>query len=74
MAQEKSIEVKVGKLIGKTTFACDNCGKEMRLDREPLKSHLAMLVENAGRIDAKRRRSGYVVRRSLSLGNQRGGA
>jgi uncharacterized Zn finger protein len=67
-------EVKVGQLIGKTAFACSTCGKDMRLDQEPLKSHLAMLVENATRIDAKRRRSGYVVRRSLSLGNHRGGA
>ena len=57
-------EVKVGQLIGKSAFACLSCGKDMRLDQEPLKSHLAMLVDNADRIDAKRKRSGYVVRRA----------
>lgn len=56
-------EIKVGELIGKTDFACNSCGEAMRLDQEPLKSHLAMLVDNAGRIDAKRKRNGYVVRR-----------
>ena len=39
-------EVKVGQLIGKTAFACATCGKELPLDQEPLRSHLAMLVEN----------------------------
>jgi hypothetical protein len=58
------IEVKVGQLIGKTAFACATCGQDMRLDQEPLKSHLAMLVDNASRIDAKRKRSGYVVKRA----------
>jgi hypothetical protein len=57
-------EIKVGQLIGKTHFACGNCGQNMRLDEEPLKSHLAMLVDNASRIDAKRKRSGYVVKRA----------
>jgi hypothetical protein len=59
-------EIKVGHLIGKAAFACGNCGQDMRLDEEPLKSHLAMLVDNATRIDARRKRSGYVVRRPLS--------
>jgi hypothetical protein len=59
-------EVKVGQLIGKTAFACGNCGQDMRRDQEPLKSHLAMLVDNAGRIDARRKRSGYVVKRPLN--------
>lgn len=59
-------EIKVGQLIGKTAFACGNCGQDMRLDQEPLKSHLAMLVDNASRTDAKRKRSGYVVKRPLS--------
>ena len=58
-------EIKVGQLIGKSAFACDNCGRDIRLDEEPLKSHLAMLVDNASRIDAKRKRSGYVVKRPL---------
>lgn len=58
-------EIKVGRLIGKTAFACDTCGRYMRLDEEPLKSHLAMLVDNATRIDAKRKRSGYVVKRAV---------
>jgi hypothetical protein len=57
-------EVKVGHLIGRTAFACGVCGADMRLDEEPLKSHIAMLVDNATRIDAKRKRSGYVVRRA----------
>ena len=35
-------EVKVGQLIGKSAFACGSCGKDMRLDQEPLKSHLAI--------------------------------
>lgn len=56
-------EIKVGHLIGKTAFACSTCGTDMRLDEEPLKSHLAMLVDNATRIDARRKRSGYVVKR-----------
>ncbi|MGE0238659.1 MAG: hypothetical protein AB7F09_19745 [Parvibaculaceae bacterium] len=56
-------EIKVGQLIGKTAFACGSCGQDIRLDEEPLKSHLAMLVDNATRIDARRKRSGYVVRR-----------
>lgn len=61
-------EIKVGQLIGKAAFACGNCGEDMRLDEEPLKSHLAMLVENATSVDTKRRRSGYVVNRPLSTG------
>jgi hypothetical protein len=72
-------ELKVGQLIGKTAFACGSCGQDIRLDEEPLKSHLAMLVDNASRIDAKRKRSGYVVRRAdrpetVTPGNHRGGA
>jgi hypothetical protein len=59
-------EIKVGQLIGKTVFSCHTCGQDMRLDKEPLKSHLAMLVENANSIDAKRKRSGYVVKRPLT--------
>jgi hypothetical protein len=55
-------EVKVGHLIGRTAFSCGACGADMRLDEEPLRSHLAMLVDNAARIDAKR--SGYVVKRA----------
>ncbi|MGE0006529.1 MAG: hypothetical protein AB7S92_13155 [Parvibaculaceae bacterium] len=55
-------EVKVGRLIGKAAFACESCGQDLRLDEEPLKSHLAMLADSATRIDAKRKRSGYVVR------------
>jgi hypothetical protein len=58
-------EIKVGQLIGKAAFACGNCGRDIPLDQEPLKSHLAMLVDNASRIDAKRKRSGYVVKRPL---------
>ena len=57
-------EIKVGKLIGKTAFACGSCGRDMPLDEEPLKSHLTMLVDNATRIDARRKRSGYVVKRA----------
>ena len=49
-------------------LACGTCGQDMRLDEEPLKSHLAMLVDNATRIDAKRKRSGYVVGRPLGSG------
>jgi hypothetical protein len=66
-------EVKVGQLIGKAVFNCSGCGKDMRLDEEPLKSHIAMLIDNASRIDAKRRRSGYVVKAAerLSSGNRR---
>jgi hypothetical protein len=60
-------EFKVGHLIGKSAVACDTCGGEMPLDREPLKSHLAMLVDSATQVDAKRKRSGYVVSQPLSL-------
>lgn len=55
-------EITVGQLIGKSSFTCSGCGEDMRLDEEPLKSHLAILIDNANRIDAKRRRSGYVVK------------
>ena len=57
-------EINVGQLIGRSALACNSCGQDMRLDEEPLKSHLAMLVDNATRIDAKRKRSGYVVKRA----------
>lgn len=60
-------EIKVGHLIGKAALACNSCGCAIPLDEEPLKSHLAMLVDNAIRVDAQRKRSGYVVKRPLSL-------
>jgi hypothetical protein len=37
--------------------------------KNPSKSHLAVLVVNAGRIDAKRKRSGYIVKPPLSSGS-----
>ena len=55
-------EFTVGQLSGKTAHSCGRCGHDMRLDEEPLKSHLAMLADNAAQIDAKRRRSGYVIK------------
>jgi hypothetical protein len=60
-------EFKVGHLLGKAAVTCEACGGDMPLDQEPLKSHLAMLVDSAAQVDARRKRSGYVVRRPLSL-------
>ncbi len=58
------VEIPLGQLKGKRTHPCTRCGFDIRLDREPLRSHLAMLLSEAEQLDAKRRRSGYTVTRS----------
>ena len=57
-------EVPLANVKGKRSHACGRCGFEIRLDREPLRSHLAMLLSEADELDARRRRSGYMVARS----------
>lgn len=57
-------DVPVGQLKGKAAFACGGCGLLIRLDHEPLKSHLPLLINYAAEFDARRRRSGYVVKRA----------
>jgi len=57
------IEIPVGKLRGKTSHRCVRCGFEQRLDQEPLRSHIVMLLKEADQLDDRRRRSGYTVAR-----------
>jgi len=40
-------EVPLANVKGKRSHACGRCGFEIRLDREPLRSHLAMLLSEA---------------------------
>ena len=56
-------EVPLGKLRGQTTHCCARCGYEERLDQEPLRSHITMLLKEADQLDDRRRRSGYTVAR-----------
>jgi hypothetical protein len=58
------VEIPVGKLRDKQIHRCVRCGHEQRLDEEPLRSHIAMLLKEADELDAKRRRSGYMVNKS----------
>jgi hypothetical protein len=57
------VEVPLGKLRGQTIHRCDRCGFEERLDQEPLRSHITMLLKEADQLDDRRRRSGYTVAR-----------
>lgn len=57
-------EIALASVKGKRSHPCARCGFEIRLDREPLRSHLAMLLNEADELDARRRRSGYTVTRS----------
>ncbi len=58
------VEIPVGKLRGMSIYRCVRCGVEERLDQEPLRSHISMLLKEADELDAKRRRSGYTVKRT----------
>ena len=57
-------DIPIGQLKGTVAFTCVGCGLVIRLDHEPLKSHLPILIDYAAEFDARRRRSGYVVRRA----------
>ena len=57
------VEIPVGKLRGQTIHRCVRCGFEERLDQEPLRSHISMLLKEADQLDDRRRRSGYTVAR-----------
>jgi hypothetical protein len=58
------VEIPVGKLRDKKIHRCVACGSEQRLDQEPLRSHISMLLKEADELDARRRRSGYMVSKS----------